>query len=47
MIDCPKIKYTSKRHARLANRQNHKSLRTYFHLDCGYWHVTKQRNPDA
>lgn len=46
MTDCPKVKYLSKRHARLANRQNGKSLRVYYHLDCGYYHTTKQRDPN-
>jgi hypothetical protein len=41
---CDKRKFLSKRSARLANRQNGKSLRVYYHLDCGYYHVTKQRD---
>lgn len=41
---CDKVQYLSKRQARLANRQNGKSLRVYYHLDCGYYHVTKQRD---
>lgn len=44
MTECPKAQYLSKRQARLANRQNGKSLRVYYHLDCGYYHVTKQRS---
>jgi uncharacterized protein YlaI len=44
---CDKVQYTSKRHARLANRRNGKTLRTYVCDDCGYTHVTKWRGPDG
>lgn len=40
---CDKQRYTSKRQARLAVRTMGNSIRVYYHLECGYFHVTKER----
>jgi hypothetical protein len=40
---CEKQKYTSKRQAREAVRTMGNSVRVYYHLECGWYHVTKDR----
>lgn len=42
---CEKIRYVSKHQARQAVRRMGNSIRVYFHLECGYYHVTKERSP--
>lgn len=42
---CEKIGYTSKGKARRAVRAMGNSVRVYFHLECGYYHVTKRSRP--
>jgi len=41
---CTKVRYTSKRHARLANANNGKTLFFYVCPECpGFWHSSKDR----
>lgn len=42
---CEKIGYTSRHQARVAVRTMGNSVRVYYHLTCGYYHVTKERSP--